>query len=80
TPLLGYGAPHLSARGTSTLLNNALLSAHFRLADKLANAGFDSNSEIWSLPIPFLVKPGKEFIPSGHRAGREIKFTPDGLR
>jgi hypothetical protein len=22
TPLLGYGAPHLSARGTSTLLNN----------------------------------------------------------
>src|SRR6266851_4158113 len=33
TPLLGYGAPHLSARGTSTLLNNALLSAHFRLAD-----------------------------------------------
>src|SRR5216684_801061 len=33
TPLLGYGAPHLSARGTSTLLNNALLSAHSRLAD-----------------------------------------------
>src|SRR6266567_3312028 len=33
TPLLGYGAPHSSARGTSTLLNNALLSAHFRLAD-----------------------------------------------
>ena len=30
---LGYGAPHLSARGTSTLLNNALLSAHFRVAD-----------------------------------------------
>ena len=33
TPLLGYGAPHLSARGTSTLLNNALLSAHFRIPD-----------------------------------------------
>src|SRR5712692_1070021 len=33
TPLLGYGAPHLSARGTSTLMNNALLSAHFRVAD-----------------------------------------------
>jgi hypothetical protein len=33
TPLLGYGAPHLSARGTSTLLNNALLSAHFPFAD-----------------------------------------------
>src|SRR5690348_11146738 len=37
TPLLGYGAPHLSARGTSTLLNNALLSAHFRLADDPPN-------------------------------------------
>src|SRR5216683_1703451 len=33
TPLLGYSAPHLSARGTSTLLNNALLSAHFPFAD-----------------------------------------------
>src|SRR5437879_1718792 len=33
TPLLGYGAPHLSARRTSTLLNNALLSAHFLFAD-----------------------------------------------
>src|SRR5439155_20313595 len=31
TPLLRYGAPHLSARGTSTLLNNALLSTHFLL-------------------------------------------------
>src|SRR3984893_2269807 len=29
TPLLGYGAPHLSARGTSTLLNNALLASYF---------------------------------------------------
>ena len=28
-PTFGYGAPHLSARGTSTLLNSALLSAHF---------------------------------------------------
>src|SRR6202035_966837 len=33
TPAFGYGAPHLSARGTSTLLNNALLSAHFWFAD-----------------------------------------------
>ncbi|HTF68695.1 MAG TPA: hypothetical protein VK638_39055, partial [Edaphobacter sp.] len=29
TPAFGYGAPHLGARGTSTLLNNALLSAHY---------------------------------------------------
>jgi hypothetical protein len=29
TPAFGYGSPHLRARGTSTLLNNALLSAQF---------------------------------------------------
>ena len=28
-PAFGYGAPHSSARGTSTLLSNALLSAHY---------------------------------------------------
>src|SRR5215469_6113886 len=27
-PAFGYGAPHSSARGTSTLLNNVLLSTH----------------------------------------------------
>jgi len=32
-PAFGYGAPQLSPRGTLTLLNNALLSAHFRVAD-----------------------------------------------
>jgi hypothetical protein len=31
TPAFGYGAPHSSARGTSTLLNDALLSAHYGL-------------------------------------------------
>jgi hypothetical protein len=29
TPAFGYSAPHSSARGTSTLLSNALLSAHY---------------------------------------------------
>src|SRR5215469_18824870 len=36
TPAFGYSAPHSSARGTLTLLNNALLSAPYvplRLAD-----------------------------------------------
>src|SRR6266403_2033660 len=28
-PAFGYGAPHSSARGTLTLMNNALLSAHY---------------------------------------------------
>jgi hypothetical protein len=34
---LGYGAPHLSAKGTLTLLNNALLSAHFATVRLPAN-------------------------------------------
>jgi len=38
-PAFGYGAPHLSVRGTLTLQNNALLSAHFRIADDLAELG-----------------------------------------
>jgi len=29
TPAFGYGAPHPSARGTSTLLNNVLLSTQY---------------------------------------------------
>ncbi len=29
TPAFGYGAPHPSAGGTSTLLSNALLSTHY---------------------------------------------------
>jgi len=33
-PTFGYGAPHLSDRGTLTLQNNALLSTHFQVADK----------------------------------------------
>jgi hypothetical protein len=31
TPAFGYGAPHSSAAGTSTLLINALLSAQYAL-------------------------------------------------
>ena len=49
TPLLGYGAPHLSARGTSTLLNNALLSAHFRFADHTLRTPLDSVSRTFSI-------------------------------
>jgi hypothetical protein len=30
TPAFGYSAPHPGARGTLTLLNNALLSAHYK--------------------------------------------------
>ena len=33
TPAFGYGAPHPGARGTSTLLNNVLLSTHYGRSD-----------------------------------------------
>src|SRR5271165_2772696 len=33
TPAFGYGAPHPSARGTLTLLNNVLLSTHYGRCD-----------------------------------------------
>jgi hypothetical protein len=44
-PAFGYGTPHLGARGTSTLLNNALLSARFRIADNPGAISFCLNLE-----------------------------------
>jgi hypothetical protein len=40
TPAFGYGAPHPSAGGTSTLLSNTLLSAHYGAVRLL-----------WSMPV-----------------------------
>ena len=37
TPAFGYGAPHLGARGTLTLLNNVLLSTHYAAVRLLAD-------------------------------------------
>src|SRR6202035_1053499 len=37
TPAFGYSAPHLGAGGTSTPLNNALLSAHYDAVRPLQN-------------------------------------------
>jgi len=51
TPLLGYGAPHLSARGTSTLLNNALLSARFRPADQPGLIALRLKLRCWMSPL-----------------------------
>ena len=59
-PAFGYDAPHPSTRGTSTLLNNALLSAHcdpIRHPDVCACL---SHSRLWPTP------PRRAF-PAGHR-------------
>ena len=49
TSAFGYGSPHLGARGTSTLLNNALLSAHFLFADY--SAGENSTAGLGFLAV-----------------------------
>src|ERR1039457_3864699 len=59
-PAFGYDAPHPSTRGTSTLLNNALLSAHrdpIRHPDVYLHL---SHSRLW------LRSPRGDFFP-GHR-------------
>ena len=72
TPLLGYGAPHLSARGTSTLLNNALLSAHFRIVDKPSGT---PQALIWVQCIA-LILPTE----NGKASFRKADYTANSLR
>ena len=68
TPAFGYGTPHLSTRGTSTLLNNALLSAHYRDSDftvvervtEIAKKRGVSNAQValaWMLTKPEVSAP-----------------------
>jgi hypothetical protein len=52
----GYSAPHSSARGTLTLLNSALLSAHFRFADRSTRSRFSRTPKI---VFPVLLPGGK---------------------
>ena len=51
TPAFGYGAPHPGARGTSTLLNNVLLSTHYGVVRLLAISPRPLRS---TLGVPFL--------------------------
>jgi hypothetical protein len=53
TPAFGYGAPHPSARGTSTPLNNALLSAHYGAVRLLLNVHV--RRSVYGLRGPVLV-------------------------
>src|SRR5215470_6359952 len=49
TAAFGYDAPHLSARGTSTLPNNALLSAHYEPLRHPTRPGLSLASCQWIL-------------------------------
>ena len=58
TPAFGYDAPHSSVRGTSTLLNNALLSAPYgpvrhpqQPSPTLAGLRLGAIAHHWGLPV-----------------------------
>ena len=64
TPAFGYGAPHPSARGTSTLLNNALLSAHY------GSVRLPTFVHHRRVSLDFPTRPGTTIIPGEHRTSR----------
>jgi hypothetical protein len=68
TPAFGYSSPHLTARGTSTLLNNALLSAHYGSV----RLPIFVHHRLLSLDFPMRPKP----LPSGeHGISRFPRIT-----
>jgi hypothetical protein len=76
TPAFGYGTPHSSARGTSTLLSNALLSAHYEAVRPwLAHRYFRPRGAaacafsltITSQVLKFRTKARMRFTPPSHR-------------
>jgi hypothetical protein len=77
TPAFGYGAPHLSTRGTSTLLNIALLSTHYGLLRLLrarpgglwspSTARYRHPAETWRSPT-FVGNPS-ESVPRARDSG-----------
>jgi len=82
TPLLGYGSPHLSARGTSTLLNNALLSARFLFADHTPTLALTSVSSR-RCHASTCLRMGSKFrcmrsTPTEHEASDDVNATMNG--
>src|SRR6516164_3560053 len=48
TPAFGYGTPHPGARGTSTLLNNVLLSTHYAAVRLLGDVHTDRTASAFA--------------------------------
>src|SRR5262249_36885509 len=62
TPAFGYGTPHSGARGTLTLLNNALLSAHYEPSrHRLVFSHFPGFRRLYEVPCStgFPMGPGR---------------------
>src|SRR5206468_1911221 len=75
TAVFGYGAPHSSARGTSTLPNNALLSAHYGPLRHPTRPGLSLAS---CQLIPTAITAGASRVASGLLCLHAIAITPAG--
>ena len=75
TAIFGYGAPHSSARGTSTLPNNALLSAHYGPLRHPIRPGLSLAS---CQLIPTAITAGASRVASGLLCVHAIAITPAG--
>ena len=75
TAVFGYGAPHSSARGTSTLPNNALLSAHYGPLRHPRRPGLSLAS---CRLIPTAITAGASRVASGLLCLHPIAITPAG--
>ncbi len=65
TPAFGYGSPHPGARGTSTLLNNALLSTHYAAVRPLEDVRAGRTA------IAFACRPAV-LVPNRHLRGLPV--------
>src|SRR5271166_553367 len=75
TPAFGYGAPHPSARGTLTLLNNVLLSTHYGRSDsyslrRRSARAFPSGRPFGS---PRAGLPDSRLQPYGHSVSNHLR-------
>jgi hypothetical protein len=69
TPAFGYSAPHSSARGTSTLLSNTLLSAHYEAVRPCVGA-----SVLWASRLSRLCR-----FPSDRQPGSQVPYEKPEL-
>ena len=82
TPAFGYGAPHPGARGTSTLLNNVLLSTHYepiRLPSG-ADPGVIYSPKAWVLRSDRGTTPAGLPGPSADLSPRPVPYHPEKSR
>ena len=76
TPAFGYSAPHPGAGGTSTLLNNALLSAHYGPLRHPTRPGLSLTR---CRLITSAITAGASRVATGQLCMSAVAITPAGL-